>query len=306
MKLLTKDRQNAAKQFIFSHARPLEKALYRHYFEKGPKEDILKELKRFQNIDGGFGQAMEPDLRAPESSALATSVALDMLRELKTSAENSLLTDAIKYVLNTYDQEKGVWRIIPKTTARSPHAPWWNQEGLEETFDNFLANPRAELVGYLFTYESLVPSDLHHQILKSVLAHFESLPGRVSGDALLCYLRLYATKNLPQEAHKQLRSKLAQVLASSVETNPGQWSSYCLKPLWTISSPDSPFAEIIPDALERNLDCEIETQCEDGSWKPHWTWGGVYPDDWKIAEQEWRGILTLRTLRTLRNFGRLQ
>ena len=44
MKLLTKDRQNAAKQFIFSHARPLEKALYQHYFEEGSREVVLREL----------------------------------------------------------------------------------------------------------------------------------------------------------------------------------------------------------------------------------------------------------------------
>lgn len=306
MKLFTKEQQNKAKEFMMISARPLEKVLYRYHFEDGSREEVWKELEHFQNSDGGFGHAMEPDLRAPESSALATSHALEILRELKTPAENPLVNNAIAYLVNTYEREKGVWRIIPKTTETSPHAPWWNQEQLEETFDHFLSNPRPELVGYLFTYESLVTPGLKEQILTEVLSHFDSLSAPISGDALLCYLRLYATRNLPAEARERLHTKLVRVIGSSVEISLEKWASYCLKPLWAISSPDSPFARMISEALEQNLDYEIERQCEDGSWTPHWTWGGVYPEDWKIAEREWRGIITLKILRALRNFGRLQ
>lgn len=305
MKLLTKAQQQKAREYIFNAGRPLEQALYQYYFENGNTEDVLQALAAFQNADGGFGRAMEPDMRAPESSALATSHSLEILRDLETPADHPLVKNSIAYLLETFDAEKGVWRILPETTDSSPHAPWWNQEGLEETFEHFLANPRPELVGYLYTYSDLVPADLKARILADVLTHLESLPYSVEG-ALYCYLRLYDTENLPADARKRLEESLSHMVSASVETDPAKWGSYCLKPLQAISSPDSPFAEGIREVLEKHLDYEIEQQCDDGSWAPHWTWGGVFPEDWKIAEREWRGIITVNTLRALSNFGRLQ
>lgn len=63
---------------------------------------------------------------------------------------------------------------------------------------------------------------------------------------------------------------------------------------------------MIRPALEQNLDYEIEQQCEDGSWSPNWSWFGQFPEEWPTAEREWRGVLTLRTLRALQAFGRLK
>lgn len=306
MKIFTKTQHQNAKEYIFRAGRPLEQALYRYYFENGAAEEVLTALASFQNTDGGFGRAMEPDLRTPESSALATSHSLELLRDLNTPADHPLVKNSIAYLLHTYDSDKGVWRIIPETTDSHPHAPWWNQEQLEETFDYFLANPRPELVGYLFTYESLVPADFKEQLLEDVLNHMEAQEGTISGDAVLCYLRLYDTENLPLEAHKRLTAKLLDIIEISVETNPEKWPNYCLKPLHAINSPDAPFADILADALQQNLDYEIEQQCADGSWSPHWTWGGMYPDAWKLAEREWRGIITLNTLRVLHNFERCE
>lgn len=306
MQLLNQDRRQAAKNFIFTHGRPLEKALYRYHFEQGSPADVLTALAAFQNSDGGFGHALEPDFRIPDSSALATSIALDILRELHTPTDHPLVKGAITYLLNTYDREQGVWRIIPPTGDKAPHAPWWNQDRLETTFDFFRANPKAELVGYLWTYTALVPTDLKEQSLASVLAHFDTLPETIPVDALLCYLRLYTTENLPPSAYEHLKARLPRMIAASVETNPEKWGGYCLKPLWVVSSPKAPFADVIADALQRNLDYEIEQQCADGSWKPNWSWLGQFPDEWPNAEREWRGSLTLRTLRALKNFGRIE
>ena len=58
-------------------------------------------------------------------------------------------------------------------------------------------------------------------------------------------------------------------------------------------------------ALQRNLDWEIEHQEADGSWRPNWDWGGAFPEAWAQAERWWRGDVTLRTLRMLRAYGRI-
>jgi hypothetical protein len=57
--------------------------------------------------------------------------------------------------------------------------------------------------------------------------------------------------------------------------------------------------------VQENLDFEIEHQNRDGSWAPTWSWGTAYPEAWKEAEGEWRGILTLAMLRSLRDYDRI-
>jgi hypothetical protein len=62
----------------------------------------------------------------------------------------------------------------------------------------------------------------------------------------------------------------------------------------------------IKEVVAVNLDYEISSQNKDGSWTPTWTWGGAYPDDWKMAQREWSGIITLDKLLLLKKFGRIE
>ena len=72
MKTLTKDGFDRAKNFIQTQGRPLEQALFKLEFENGSVDDVLIQLGEYQNPDGGFGNALEPDVRTPTSSALRT------------------------------------------------------------------------------------------------------------------------------------------------------------------------------------------------------------------------------------------
>ncbi len=50
-----------ARDFILSEARPLEKAAFELEFESGTVDDVFTQLAKFQNPDGGFGQALGTD-----------------------------------------------------------------------------------------------------------------------------------------------------------------------------------------------------------------------------------------------------
>lgn len=67
VKLLSKKAFDKASNFISTRGRPLEKAQFEFHFNNGSVEDVLLELGKFQNPDGGFGHAVEPDVRMPES-----------------------------------------------------------------------------------------------------------------------------------------------------------------------------------------------------------------------------------------------
>ena len=78
-KILSRERFDQAALFLKTQARPLERALFELWFEGASSKAVLNALACFQNADGGFGCALEPDMRAPQSSALATGIGLGLL-----------------------------------------------------------------------------------------------------------------------------------------------------------------------------------------------------------------------------------
>lgn len=302
---LSKNDFNKAKIFIMNQGRSLEQALCHYHFDNGPKEAVLTELEKFQNDNGGFGKALEPDLRASESSVLCTTFALDILTDLGFSSDEGIIAKSLNYLMGTYDERTQTWRYLPDTTDSSPHAPWWNQDGLEETFEHFLENPRVKICGYLFHFQELTSGEFRNNLLNRVLIHMETKGDKGFPDTLLCYLSLFQCRNLPSYAKERLERKLEKIIPASVETDKSKWKEYCLKPINVIKSPDSPFLPLIAEAFETSLDYEIQNQEEDGSWLPFWSWGGAYPEDWSVAKKEWSAILTLNILKTLEAFGRI-
>ena len=101
---LSKERFNLARAYIRDHARVLERQLFAWQFEGGPTDDVLAALGEFQNTDGGFGRALEADVRVADSSAIATTVALQILRRLGADSTCPLVQGAMRYLLNTYDE----------------------------------------------------------------------------------------------------------------------------------------------------------------------------------------------------------
>lgn len=308
MKQLSREAQARAKAFIERHARPLEQRIYAYEFEQKPKEAIFEALATFQNPDGGFGNALEPDLRLPDSSVLATTVGLQVLREFDAPADHPLVRGAMRYLLQTYNPVAEVWPITPPHTDDAPHAPWWTYgEDVVKMWDGYLVNPRVEIVGYLVDYAPPeLPAWVLNRLVDAVVAYPDEHPEKFGMFDLLCYDRLIKTRALPEDTRAALIAKLAPLVDQLVVKDPAEWEKYNLMPLELVNTPDSPFAAMLGDVVVHNLDFEIDHQHADGSWKPKWTWGSLYPDVWEQAKQEWSGVITLRSLKALRNFGRLE
>ena len=302
---LTQDAQERAKAFIFEKGRPLEQARYLYHFENGGATAVLSQLSPFQNEDGGFGHALEPDMRLPQSSVLATTVALQILGEIKATSQEPIIQVAMQYLLDNYEPDTKVWPIVPTHNNDFPHAPWWHDDGnIRQNFGQFRANPRAEIVGYLFTYNALVPDGFAQEIAHEITVHLQSYTNKVDMHDLACYIATAENPAIPQSLRTQLAPKLNHSLLATVETDPAKWGGYTPKPLAYIHHPNSPFAALMPEAIAANLDDTIKRQQPDGSWQPPWSWGDSYPDAWTQAKNEWAGILTLNTLKQIQAFGR--
>lgn len=71
-----------AETFLCSNARLLERLLYAYRFRAGSREAVLAALRAYQNADGGFGNALEPDIRCPDSQPVPTQHALEILDDV--------------------------------------------------------------------------------------------------------------------------------------------------------------------------------------------------------------------------------
>lgn len=299
-----------ARQYLKTQSRSLDRALFEYRFEDAAVSRVTEALASFQNPDGGFGLALEPDVRTPSSSALATGIGLSILKEVRQPAHDPMVVNAVEYLRRTFDQERQVWRAVPEDVNDHPHAPWWHDEdgSLARTFDDFLVMPRAQLVALLHHYRELVPADWLDNLTEATVADIETAEDGVfagGGDALGYALTLAETDAVPQPHTDRILPRLRAQTEPVVCTEPTEWDTYCATPLKVAPSPESPVTDLLWEDLQTNLDYVIERQTDQGAWEPTWTWGGAYPEAWEKARREWRGHVTLETLTSLEAYERI-
>lgn len=310
MKSLNPEQFIRARTFLKTQARPLDRALFEYRFEEAPADRVIAELARYQNADGGFGRALEPDLRAPSSSSLCTGIGLRVLQEMGCPSGHPLVAGAVQFLFEAFDEGRRVWRVIPHDANDYPHAPWWHDDdgSLARTFDHFVIIPRAQIVGLLHHYAQLVPRAWLDTVTEDAVTTIETLEDQAfagGGDTLRYALDLAETEPLPQRLRDRLVPRLRSHADRIVCRDPEEWEGYCPTPLKIAPSPRSVVADLLGDDLQAQLDYAIEHQTALGAWEPTWTWGDSYPQVWKQAELEWQGHLTLETLTSLRAFGRI-
>jgi hypothetical protein len=305
MQKLTPDGFRRARELVLTQARPLERTLFLHLFEGGEPEPVLDALAAFQNPDGGFGRALEPDLRLPASSALATITGLDVLRELDAPVTAPMVRSAIGYLVASFDPALPGWRSVPPAVEGFPHANHWSFElhAPGGPWDHFLI-PGARILSHLHHWREQAPAKLLDGFTSALVAHVEALEGDVGGDSLYYCASLVETPRFPAPEKERIRKQVLELGPRMVSRDPAAWSTYVSKPLKLAPFPSSPLAAVLEREIAQNLDWEIEQQSPDGSWQPNWSWRGEYPETWEIARREWNGHLTLRMLQILRAWGR--
>ena len=306
IKMLKQNNFEKAVNFIRNNGRELEKALLDSALFGGGTEAVMNELKKYRNGDGGCGRALEADFRADESSVLCTTYAFDLMVEASLPESNPDLAAAADYLNRHLDSDNLIWRYVEESEENFPHAPWWTYSRLEQTFNGFIENPRVKICSYMLRYPRLFDQKTAEKLLEEILAHLNERQAEASKDEILCYKSLYEVPSLDSNIKERLYKSVSAMIEASVVTDEKAWGEYCLKPIDIIDDPASDFAGILPEALSRNINYEIENQQEDGSWKPNWNWAGLYPDAWLDAEREWSAVLTLNRLRLFDKFDLIE
>lgn len=304
MQKLLKNQVSKAEEYISTNCRPLEQARFNYLFKNGNTNQVIEELKKFQNPDGGFGNGLEPDFLLPESSPLASSLAFQFLDEIAKPDEN-VLKKAIQYFESSFVKDRHGWFAVPKEVNSYPHAVWWNwdSEKRQTAIDDSWGNPSAEIIGYLWKFQGYVVKLDIKELAKHAIDYWNGKTDFESEHEAYCFVRLY--KHLSPELAQQLEKTLIDATKKLVSLDPTSWSKYTPQPLHFASSPDFFLYETVKDAIGTNLDYLINSINDNGVWSPNWTWH-QYETEWSQSKVKWEGILTIQNLKTLAAYDRIE
>src|SRR5690349_17130131 len=116
-------RLDAAETFIWCNARLIDRHRYSALYKNGDPDTVVRALQAYQTPDGGFGHALEPDGRGPDSQPLHVHSALLMLDEVGRFSI-PMVQRAIEYLAAITTPDGGVPAILPSAQGY-PRAPWW-------------------------------------------------------------------------------------------------------------------------------------------------------------------------------------
>jgi hypothetical protein len=270
-----------AGQYVRQHGRDIDQARFAYHFQRATQEELLGVLARYQNADGGFGHALEPDIAAPDSNPFATELALSVCLQASIDAAHPLLARAVAYLEQTQDDDGG-WRFAEGIYAH-PLAPWfqgWQWPSL---------NPACTIAGVLKEL-GLGSTSLHARV-DALFARLARLDDVASDD--FYGVRPYACYFLPSWEHPQRDLYLAGVLwwlirqhLAGTLADGDHFFAY-------VRTPSTYTGRLLPEALlNAHLDQLVAEQADDGGWPSPY-------------DSHWRGWTTVQNLLTLRAFGRL-
>ncbi len=268
-------------------------------FDGADLAGVVDAVRAYRNADGGFGHGLEPDKRCPASLPIDVEAALDVLLVVTGGAvELSGDFGLDDLVLGTCDwlgsvaAPDGAVPLSLPVMERYPRAEHWS----DWTYTPAL-NPTAGLAGRMHwmgvthpwldratdwswaRLESGFDEDAH--ALAEVMVFLAHVPDRGRAEAVGALLGTWLAR------------------ARWYRADPAD-PAYGVTPLHLASSPDSPWRRLFGDTnIEGHLDRLVRDQQPDGGWAITWEPPGV------ASSLEWRGIETLRALRTLRAYGRL-
>ena len=103
--------ENAA-GFVWRTGRLIDRHRFAHLFLGGDRAPVLAALAAYQNPDGGFGNALEPDLRGPGSQPEPVEVAFRVLDEVG-AMDDPMVTRACDWLASASTPEGGVPFVLP-------------------------------------------------------------------------------------------------------------------------------------------------------------------------------------------------
>jgi hypothetical protein len=282
---------DAAAQFIHDNGRLLERRRFEHLFVAPDPDGVRRAVEAYVNADGGIGY-MEPDLRTPSSQPAAVLYAFEVLEEI--GGDDAIATAALDWLQRAAtNADGGIPFVLPSALGHA-YAPWWTPT--EEPPSSLLMTAGVLAAAYrlklghpwmagatTYVWEALKDLKVSDPYTFRYAVHFlDAVPDRARADAEIAGL----AGRMPEDGILRVDAGGEGETLSAIEV---------------ALHPEHAGTRLFPRALiDRQLDELAAGQHDDGGWD--FTWPKWNP----AAAYEWRGVVTLQALTTLRAYGRLE
>jgi hypothetical protein len=286
---------SAATSFIHSTARLLDRLRFAYLLEGAGAEPVLQVLRAYRNPDGGFGHAIEPDMRAPVSQPVGVQTAMEILHEIGVH-DDPMITPAGDWLASVTRDDGGIPFCLP-SAADYPRSPIWRPADASSLIQTAANAAAMHALGVRHPWLD----DASEFCWRRIDAFDLSGPTSDPGLGYEVRFGIAFLDAVPDAARAEAAlDALAPALRSSgLVAEPGSGGDV-QTPLDLSPWPGSRSRHLFDDdAIERDLDALAAGQRDDGGWTFGW------PDWSPVATHEWRGVLTLHSLRVLRANGRL-
>lgn len=290
--------KNAAIKYVLENARPLELAIYKYFFENESNQDVVYELSKFQNADGGFGNALEPDFFNPNSSPIATNDAISTLCRVNAlDRDSDIVKGIVRYLAShdSFDEDKKRWLFAIDSNKDYPHAIWWEKKG--DGISKF--NPSISLAAFMVCYGNRTP--LYEEIIKEAVTYLKN-GEEISGDDVNCYLLAYEllTSNCISDIVDLniFKDPLCKAIENCICKDISKYGVEYVPMPSTIFT--GKYMEFITPEIKSLIAAEKailgKLQMEDGGFDITWKWYTPYPGEYEQARAWWRPRITIEKL----------
>jgi hypothetical protein len=288
---------SAARDFMATHARPLDRHRFRLMLGEGSSQAALAALEAYGNADGGYGWGLEPDLRSRSSQPGAALHAFEVFAEIEpaTSPRASALCDWLE---SASLADGGLPFALPVSDPAGT-ATWWLQ-----------ADPRTSSLQITAIVTAVALEVARHD--PAVAAHpWLAAATRYCLDAIAAMtdaphalvlafaLRFLDAVHDSEPAAAALVEKLGvHVPASGVIPVEGGTANEVIRPLDIAPVPGRPVRALFTtEAVTADLHRLAATQQDDGGWRVE------YAQFSPAGALDWRGHATVSAVTVLRANG---
>ena len=294
--------KKSAVQFIRESARPIDLAVYEYFFEGKSNINVVSELRKYQNPDGGFGRGLEADYWNPNSSPIATNDALITLFKTNAFIEaGDIIIGILQYLKShdSFDEEKKCWQFAIESNRDYPHAIWWEKNG--DGVSGY--NPTASLAAFIVCFGG---RDAYYETIIKDSFQYLIETEELGADSLKCFLLSYSfLKNHGIEDVVDL-NEFKELIIRRIEVSickdiSKYGNEYVPVPSDFFAGMFSDFiTETIQQLAEHEMGILDQLQLEDGGFDISWDWGTEYKSEFQEARRMWRPKLTIDKLLFLR------
>ncbi len=297
---------NQTISYIRQNGRLLEIKRLNHLLDGGSVEDILNALQKYQNDDGGFGHALEPDCWNPESSAIQSLTAITVMRTLNLDKSNPMIMRLFEYLESSFNHQTSRWDLLHPQNNNYPHAPWWEYRDVEPSF-----NPSASIAGFIMKYED-PSSPLYkdaYTVYLDALDYIDNTEGSIEMHELRCLLDmandLYETHQFDPDYLNMVQRLIIQ-MRLVIEIDESKWfTSYSVKPSFLIKHHPSIGSDEFKELIFKEFELAISQRNSEGIWPLTWSWSH-YPETFLKAKLMWNSIIAYDYIALMKAYGFIQ